>query len=157
MLALHRMQHAVCGSKSPCAHRRGCPRAGYSLWSNRSFKAPVVAGAVACLAGNVLYCLSYDARALWMLLLSRFVMGFGAPTARPLVVSSHFQTSAKIYFLQVSQGLQEECMLVWGGRATSFRITHHCPPKTKVFDRQQGGRTGRCLLAACWDTLGFRP
>ena len=65
----------------PCTHCCGCLRAGYSLWSNRSFKAPVVAGAVACLAGNVLYCLSYDARALWMLMLSRFVMGFGAHTA----------------------------------------------------------------------------
>ena len=63
-------------------------RAGYSLWSNRSFKAPVVAGAVACLLGNVLYCLSYDVRALWMLMLSRFVMGFGAPAARSLVASS---------------------------------------------------------------------
>ncbi len=52
--------------------------AGYSLWSNRSFKTPVVAGAVACLLGNVLYCLSYDTRLLWMLMLSRFVMGFGA-------------------------------------------------------------------------------
>jgi hypothetical protein len=41
----------------------------------------VVAGAVACLLGNILYCFSYDARALWMLVLSRFVMGFGAGPA----------------------------------------------------------------------------
>jgi MFS family permease len=61
---------------SPVTGVRG--GAGYSLWSNRSFKAPVVAGAVACLLGNILYCFSYDARALWMLVLSRFVMGFGA-------------------------------------------------------------------------------
>ena len=70
-------------------------RAGYSLWSNRSFKAPVVAGAVACLLGNVLYCLSYDVRALWMLVLSRFVMGFGAPTACSLVFSSRFWIPAR--------------------------------------------------------------
>lgn len=33
---------------------------------------------------QVLYCLSYDARALWMLMLSRFVMGFGARVCSPL-------------------------------------------------------------------------
>ena len=73
-------------------------RAGYSLWSNRSFKAPVVAGAVACLLGNVLYCLSYDARALWLLMLSRFVMGFGAPAARSLAASSGVGTLCQRVF-----------------------------------------------------------
>ena len=53
----------------------------YSLWSNHSFKYPVAAGSIACLAGNLLYAFSYDARALWMLMASRFLIGFGVLTS----------------------------------------------------------------------------
>ena len=52
--------------------------AGYSIWTKYSFKMPVLAGALTCLVSNVLYILSYETRSLWLLLLSRFVLGFGA-------------------------------------------------------------------------------
>lgn len=51
--------------------------AGYSLWTNRSFKLPLLAGATACILGNCLYSMGYDARALWLLLVSRLVVGLG--------------------------------------------------------------------------------
>jgi phosphoglycerol transferase MdoB-like AlkP superfamily enzyme len=57
------------------------PGAAYSVWTNHSFKWPILAGACTCLISNVLYVLSYDLRALWLLILSRFVMGFGAHAA----------------------------------------------------------------------------
>ena len=53
-------------------------RAGYSIWTGYSFKAPLLASAVACLLGNLAYSLSYDARALWLLVLARLVTGLGA-------------------------------------------------------------------------------
>jgi len=53
-------------------------RAGYSIWTGYSFKAPLLASAVACLVGNVAYSLSYDVRALWLLILARLVTGLGA-------------------------------------------------------------------------------
>ena len=56
----------------------GCCCAVYSIATNYTFKWPVLAGALACMASNLLYVLSYDARALWLLVLSRFLMGFGA-------------------------------------------------------------------------------
>ena len=56
-------------------------RAGYSIWTGYSFKAPLLASAVACLLGNLAYSLSYDARALWLLVLARLVTGLGARTA----------------------------------------------------------------------------
>ena len=53
--------------------------AGYSVWTKYSFKMPVLAGAVTCLLSNVLYISAYQTRSLWLLVLSRFVLGFGAP------------------------------------------------------------------------------
>ena len=47
------------------------------MWTKYSFKMPVLAGALTCLLSNVLYILSYEARSLWLLVLSRFVLGFG--------------------------------------------------------------------------------
>ncbi|CAL5218517.1 g204 [Coccomyxa viridis] len=51
---------------------------GYSVWTKYSFKMPVLAGAVTCLLSNVLYISSYQTRSLWLLVLSRFVLGFGS-------------------------------------------------------------------------------
>lgn len=62
--------HAPCSSV--CLH---C--AGYSVWTKYSFKMPVLAGALTCLMSNVLYVVSYQTRSLWLLVLSRFVLGFG--------------------------------------------------------------------------------
>lgn len=55
---------------------------GYSLWTNKSFKAPLLAAALACICGNVLYGAGYDAKALWTLLASRLLVGFGKLKAR---------------------------------------------------------------------------
>lgn len=52
--------------------------AGYSIWTGYSFKAPLLASAVACLVGNLAYSLSYDVRALWLLVLARLITGLGA-------------------------------------------------------------------------------
>ena len=60
-----------------CHHLHVLTGAGYSLWTNRSFKTPLLAAAVACIAGNVLYALGYDVKTLWILLASRLLVGFG--------------------------------------------------------------------------------
>ncbi len=62
----------------------GRRRAGYSIWTGYSFKAPLLASAVACLVGNLAYSFSYDARALWLLVLARLVTGLGARPAAGL-------------------------------------------------------------------------
>lgn len=54
--------------------------AGYSLWTNRSFKTPLLAAAVVCIFGNVLYAVGYDVKTLWILLASRLLVGFGELT-----------------------------------------------------------------------------
>eukprot|EP00891_Asterochloris_glomerata_P001311 jgi/Astpho2/1311/Aster-06184 len=50
----------------------------YSVWTNSSFKAPLIASGIACLAGNFLYCLGYDFQSFWILLLARLITGFGS-------------------------------------------------------------------------------
>ena len=57
----------------------------YSVWTNSSFKAPLIASGIACLAGNFLYCLGYDFQSFWILLLARLITGFGElrPQLRP--------------------------------------------------------------------------
>ena len=54
--------------------------AGYSLWTNRSFKTPLLVAALVCIFGNVLYAVGYDVKTLWILLVSRLLVGFGKPT-----------------------------------------------------------------------------
>ncbi|BDA46399.1 SPX domain-containing membrane protein At1g63010 [Coccomyxa sp. Obi] len=51
---------------------------GYSIWTNHNYKAPLLASAVACLVGNLAYCLSYDLGAVWLLFLARLVTGLGS-------------------------------------------------------------------------------
>ncbi|CAL5227554.1 g10545 [Coccomyxa viridis] len=51
---------------------------GYSIWTNTNYKNPLIASAVACLLGNVCYCLSYDLGAVWLLFLARLITGFGS-------------------------------------------------------------------------------
>lgn len=53
--------------------------AGYSLWTNRSFKTPLLTAALVCIVGNVVYAVGYDVKALWILLASRLLVGFGKP------------------------------------------------------------------------------
>ena len=57
--------------------RRLVVLAGYSIWTNTNYKNPLIASAVACLLGNVCYCLSYDLGAVWLLFLARLITGFG--------------------------------------------------------------------------------
>ena len=52
---------------------------GYSIWTNTNYKNPLIASAVACLLGNVCYCLSYDLGAVWLLFVARLITGFGEP------------------------------------------------------------------------------
>ena len=70
------------GYPCPCCRmsfqrRCGINAAGYSIWTSTSYKAPLIASAVACLLGNVAYCLSFDLRSLWLLVLARLITGFG--------------------------------------------------------------------------------
>ena len=63
----------------PLACRPPLLFAGYSIWTNTNYKNPLIASAVACLLGNVCYCLSYDLGAVWLLFLARLITGFGEP------------------------------------------------------------------------------
>lgn len=49
-----------------------------SWWSNRSFKHPVLFGAVSCLLGNAFFCLAYIQRSLPLLLVARALNGLGS-------------------------------------------------------------------------------
>ena len=60
-----------------------CVPAGYSVWTNTSYKMPLLASAVACLLGNLTYVLSYDAKAVWLLFVARLITGFGALSRLP--------------------------------------------------------------------------
>ena len=51
--------------------------AGYSVWTNSSFKAPLISSAIACILGNTLYCIGYDTKWLTMLMAARLVTGLG--------------------------------------------------------------------------------
>ena len=70
---------------------------GYSLWTNKSFKLPLLGGAVACILGNCLYALGYDSKALWLLLASRLVVGLGK-----LVVAQVNSTATTCHLVQMS-------------------------------------------------------
>ena len=59
------------------AHILCCCSAGYSIWTNTNYKNPLIASAVACLLGNLCYCLSYDLGAVWLLFVARLITGFG--------------------------------------------------------------------------------
>lgn len=51
---------------------------GYSVWTNSSFKAPLISSAIACILGNTLYCIGYDTKWLTMLMAARLVTGLGS-------------------------------------------------------------------------------
>ena len=48
------------------------------MWTNYAYKAPLVCSALACILGNLFYCLSFDLKSLPLLLLARLVTGVGA-------------------------------------------------------------------------------
>jgi hypothetical protein len=54
---------------------------GYSVWTNHSFKQPLIFASVICLAGNVLVTLAYDGGGLPLLLAGRLLTGTGASRA----------------------------------------------------------------------------
>eukprot|EP00884_Botryococcus_braunii_P019635 jgi/Botrbrau1/6355/Bobra.0098s0014.1 len=51
---------------------------GYSIWTNTSYKWPLLASGVACLLGNLTYSLSYDIPAFGLLLFARLLTGLGS-------------------------------------------------------------------------------
>ena len=53
--------------------------AGYSLWSNRSFKQPFLFAAFACVLSNLFYCISYDWGGFALLSVARCMTGLGEP------------------------------------------------------------------------------
>ena len=55
----------------------GLSAAGYSVWTDTSYKLPLLASAVACIVGNLAYCLSFDTGSILLLLAGRLITGFG--------------------------------------------------------------------------------
>eukprot|EP00923_Selenidium_pygospionis_P045134 GHVN01077868.1.p1 GENE.GHVN01077868.1~~GHVN01077868.1.p1 ORF type:complete len:548 (+),score=33.23 GHVN01077868.1:95-1738(+) len=53
----------------------------YSLWSSRSFRAPLLFCTVLLVAGNGMYALALDYQAPWMLLMGRMLVGLGGNRA----------------------------------------------------------------------------
>eukprot|EP00919_Chromeraceae_sp_WS-2016_P053993 GHVR01128183.1.p1 GENE.GHVR01128183.1~~GHVR01128183.1.p1 ORF type:complete len:370 (+),score=65.76 GHVR01128183.1:412-1521(+) len=53
----------------------------YSLWSNRSFKEPLIFCTIVLIIGNFLYAISLDANSPILLFMSRLVIGFGGNRA----------------------------------------------------------------------------
>lgn len=51
---------------------------GYSLWTNKQYKWPLLFSGVACLLGNLVLALSYDSKSLKLLYVARLVTGVGA-------------------------------------------------------------------------------
>ena len=51
--------------------------AGYSYWTNTTFKWPLLFSAACCLAGNVAYVAAYDTRAVSLLYAARLLTGLG--------------------------------------------------------------------------------
>lgn len=51
--------------------------AGYSFWTNSTYRAPLVFSGLSCLVGNLVLCLSYDTKLLPLLYLARLVTGVG--------------------------------------------------------------------------------
>ena len=47
------------------------------MWTNSSFKAPLISSAVACILGNTLYCIGYDTKWLSILMAARLLTGLG--------------------------------------------------------------------------------
>ena len=62
---------------SMTADRAAPNPAGYSKWTNTTFKAPLLFSAASCLAGNLMYCYAFDARYLWALYAARLLTGLG--------------------------------------------------------------------------------
>lgn len=70
--------------------------AGYSIWTNTSYKWPLLASGVACLVGNLAYCLSYDVAALSLLLFARLVTGLGTnPASVPHITARFFSPPSR--------------------------------------------------------------
>jgi hypothetical protein len=51
----------------------------YSIWSNKSYRAPLIASGVLLIAGNALYSTAYRHQSIALALCGRFVTGLGAP------------------------------------------------------------------------------
>lgn len=89
-------------------------RVGYSIWTNTNYKNPLIASAVACLLGNVCYCLSYDLGAVWLLFLARLITGFGEFTFSSLTSTSRSEVHRVKTLTLASQILHVSYYIVKG-------------------------------------------
>ena len=110
---------------------------GYSIWTNYSFKQPLLFASITCLAGNVLVTLAYDWGGLPMLFIGRLLTGVGAARAlnRRYIadfVSVEGRTTASIGFVAASAA---------GMAAGPFASV----PLSSIFDRADDK----------WKLLGF--
>ena len=81
---------------------------------------PVLAGALTCLLSNALYILSYQTRSLWLLVLSRFVLGFGMS----LSPCKHLKHNLSHLRLELGS-LHTQKLILWMSRgATCTCVTH---------------------------------
>ena len=51
----------------------------YAVWTNRSFKEPLIVSTLLMITGNVLYGVAYMYKSIWMALIGRFLTGLGGP------------------------------------------------------------------------------
>ena len=51
----------------------------YSFWTNSTYKIPILCSALMVLAGNFLYFIAYDFNSGLLLVVSKLIMGLGAP------------------------------------------------------------------------------
>ena len=77
---------AAVADSPPVRKKTLCVAAGYSVWTNSSFKAPLISSAIACILGNTLYCIGYDCKWLSVLMAARLVTGLGTSTLASLGV-----------------------------------------------------------------------
>lgn len=80
---------------------------GYSIWTNHSFRQPLLFAAVVCLLGNLLYTVAYDLNSLPLVIVGRLLTGAGAARAlnRRYIadfVSHEKRTRASIGFVAAS-------------------------------------------------------
>ena len=80
---------------------------GYSIWTNYSFKQPLLFASLICLVGNLLVTIAYDWGGLPLLFLGRLLTGTGAARAlnRRYIadfVSVEGRTTASIWFVAAS-------------------------------------------------------
>lgn len=113
----------ACLAQAACEVPGTCLSAGYSVWTNSNYKSPLIASGLACLLGNLAYCLSYDWNAVWLLFLARLITGFGAPSllaAHMLCRSGALRHDPVLNLASCGQS----CSKRWDARACRAQAPH---------------------------------